>query len=100
MVLMALCDANYCFTTVDIGAKGRQSDGGIFRQSTLGQMLFSNSLNLPEPREIVEGEEPLPYFMVADEAFPLSVNIMRPYPGRFLSQEKRVFNYRYIKIIT
>lgn len=91
---MALCDANYCFTVVDIGAKGRQSDGGIFRQSEFGKMLLTDSLNLPEPVPIVEGEEAVPYFIVGDEAFPLCRNIMRPYPGRFLSQEKRIFNYR------
>ena len=32
--------------------------------------------------------------MVADEAFPLNSNIMKPYPFRGLSQEKRIFIYR------
>ncbi|GBN41190.1 hypothetical protein AVEN_170153-1 [Araneus ventricosus] len=32
--------------------------------------------------------------LVADDAFPLSLNFMKPYPGRGLNDEERVFNYR------
>lgn len=33
-------------------------------------------------------------FFVGDDAFPLSMTMMKPYPGRGLSEVKRVFNYR------
>lgn len=39
LVLLATCDAHYRFTTLDIGAYGRQSDGGIFLNSLLGQSI-------------------------------------------------------------
>ena len=46
---MAVCDANYNFVLVDIGAYGSQSDGGIFRNSVLGQRLENDLLELPTP---------------------------------------------------
>lgn len=31
---------------------------------------------------------------MADEAFGMSENLMRPYGGKMLSYEKKIFNYR------
>jgi len=36
----------------------------------------------------------LPMVIVADEAFPLKTYMMRPYPGKDLTNEKRIYNYR------
>jgi hypothetical protein len=44
LVLMAMCDANYCFVWVDIGAYGKNSDSGIFHQSTLYKKLTQQTL--------------------------------------------------------
>ncbi|XP_071578909.1 putative nuclease HARBI1 [Temnothorax nylanderi] len=93
--LLGISDANYCFTIVDIGAEGRQSDGGVFRNSEIGKRFEVNSFKLPNPKQIeVDGPE-LPYVLVANEAFPLSMYMMRPYPrSRKLDIGKKVFNYR------
>jgi hypothetical protein len=47
IVLQAAVDTNLKFVTVDIGAYGKQSDGGVFRYSALYQSLETRSLKLP-----------------------------------------------------
>ncbi|XP_030749395.1 protein ALP1-like [Sitophilus oryzae] len=94
IVLLAACDSKYCFTLVDIGAYGSQSDGGIFRHSIFGQRREENDLNIPEATTLNGCSTRLPYFLVADEAFPLKSFIMRPYGGRNLTDTQRIFNYR------
>lgn len=93
LVLLAICDANYCFTCVDIGAEGRQSDGGIFQRSDIGIAFENNLLNVPSPENVSENCI-LPFVLVGDEAFPLKTYMMRPFPRKSLTYEKRIFNYR------
>lgn len=96
-MLMAVCDANYKFLTVDIGQPGSNSDGGIWDSSPFGRALDSGQVNLPESDPLpgyADGGK-FPYYFAADEAFPLRSYIMRPIPGRSLDKDdKRRFNYR------
>ncbi|XP_043484646.1 uncharacterized protein LOC122512700 isoform X2 [Leptopilina heterotoma] len=95
--LLAVCDAYYKFIIVDIGGRGRESDGGVLQKSNFGKQLFNKQLKIPHPSKLYPGGPMLPYFCVADEAFPLHVNIMRPFPGRStgrMPNEQRIFNYR------
>ena len=94
IVLLALVDANYRFIYVNVGCNGRISDGGVFRASSLSTALSSDLLGIPTPRSPNGCETVLPYVIVADDAFPLKNNLMKPYPFRGLSREKRIFNYR------
>ena len=97
IVLLAACDANLCFTIVDIGSSSRQSDGGIFASSEFGKKLKSNKLMLPEDQSLPgTSTPPQPFCFVGDEAFPLLPNLQRPFPGRdtILSKEKAVYCYR------
>jgi hypothetical protein len=95
IVLLALCDANYLFTFIDVGGFGKESDSTIFKDSTLNAALNSNTLNLPVARPIGDNISPLPYLIVADEAFALSSHVMRPYPKKSLTIRKKVYNYRH-----
>jgi len=96
IVLMATVDANYRFTTINVGSMGRFSDANIFANSSLGKMLNSGSLQLPEPKPLAGQNTGTPYVFVGDEAFPLMPNLMRPYPKVRVTgnYENKVFNYR------
>ena len=94
IVLMAVCDANYCFTLIDIGNAGRHSDGGVLSNSAFGKAMEDGALSLPKAEVIPGINAAIPYVFVGDAAFPLKTYMMRPYPGRFLPENKRIFNYR------
>lgn len=98
LVLLAACDSNCLFTVVDIGGSGRNSDGGLFRESLFGRALETKRLGLPSPSAVVCIPQPLPFVFVGDEAFPLKENLMRPYPGHNLSRSKTEFNYRLSRV--
>ncbi|GFY11884.1 DDE Tnp4 domain-containing protein [Trichonephila clavipes] len=51
-------------------------------------------MNIPEAAALPGSASKLPFVIVADDAFPLMPNIMKPYPGSNLSKECLVFNYR------
>ena len=104
IVLLALIDHDYKFIYVDVGCQGRISDGGVYRHSSFYNALMSGILNLLDPEPLPKSPDPvwqfdqpdvpIPFFFVADEAFPLSINCMKPYPQKNLTDRKRVFNYR------
>lgn len=89
-VLLAVCDYRYRFLMVDIGAEGRRSDGGIFAASVFGKAFENNTLDIPMP-----DAEGCPYYMVGDAAFPLSLYLLKPYPGNLFDDERKsTYNYR------
>ena len=58
--------------------------------------MFKGRVNLPESTVLPGDDEghAIPYVLVGDEAFLLRPYLMRPFPGRTLNDERRVFNYR------
>lgn len=98
---MAIADADYRFTFVDVGSPGADGDLNSFSRTSIGKKILQNdpTLNLPEPSTIIEMDEmELPYFFIADDAFPIDMKIMKPYSGKSnptgLDTDKTVFNYR------
>jgi len=93
-VPQGLADARYRFIAIDVGTYGKQSDGEIFRHSSLYQFLSSNNLNMPNARKLPLSDVELPFVILGAEAYPLLSYLMRPYPRRQLTESRRLFNYR------
>nr|CAH7725502.1 unnamed protein product [Callosobruchus chinensis] len=83
MVLLAVCDSNYRFTYIDTGFFGKASDSSIFKDSAICRKITANTFNTPKARPLFR-----------DEAFGLSTYILRPYAGKDLSRQTKIFNYR------
>lgn len=83
IILLACVDDDYSFSYIDVGAKGRYSDGGVYDNCSLKRAIDDGSLNVPAQS-----------VFVADAAFPLNKNIMKPYPGTNLTIQQKKINYR------
>ena len=100
IVLMALVDADYRFIYVDVGDFGSNGDSGIFRNCPLGKNFKDGNLDVPAPKRIPGWPQggALPHCIVGDEAFPLRMDLMRPFPRgkkeKQLPYNKIIFNYR------
>lgn len=82
VVLLAVVDHDYRFSYIDVGAYGRNADGGVFQSCDLYPLL-ENDLLLPKGG-----------VLVGDDAFPLKPYLMKPFSKPNLSKAERVYNYR------
>ena len=69
--IVAVCDANYCFTLIDVGNAGKQSDGGVLNNSAFGKAMENQQLFLPEDSSVEGIPCPVPYFLLETQLFPL-----------------------------
>ncbi|XP_015775503.1 PREDICTED: putative nuclease HARBI1 [Acropora digitifera] len=94
IVLLAVCDAKYCFTIADIGGYGCSNDASILSNSTFGEIFENHPFTLKIPCPARFDDKKLPYVLLGDEFFPLRPWLMKPYPGKQLDETQRIFNYR------
>uniref|UniRef100_A0A336MP40 CSON001967 protein n=1 Tax=Culicoides sonorensis TaxID=179676 RepID=A0A336MP40_CULSO len=94
IVLMGICDADYNLIYIDVGVNGRHSDGGVFKNCTFYKALSQELLNIPSPTPLPGREIPVPFVLVADDAFAMSHHLLKPYATRNLTGTQRIFNYR------
>ena len=93
IVLLAVVDAKYQFTMVDVGDYGRLSDGSVFSSSNIGIAMEQNQLNLPPPRSLPGSSKRYPYVFVGDDAFPLKPYMVKPYPRGVIQLPEMIANY-------
>ena len=90
IIQIAMVGPEYEFLYVDVGINGRNSDGGIWSRCPLKNALEKNALNIPEPRALPGRLNKTPYVCTGDDAFPLSLYMMKPFL-KLTSQKKNVY---------
>jgi len=99
IVLMAVADANYYFTARDVGSYGHKGDSDVFKNSNFRKRFTAGQLDLPCDKPLPSNDSregtPVPHVLLGDKAFGLSKNLLRPYPSKNLSHDKRIYNYRH-----
>ncbi|CAK1580483.1 unnamed protein product [Parnassius mnemosyne] len=96
---MACADGSGSFTSIDVGDYGRNNDSGVFKNSRLGQALNNNILNIPKLSytysSLKNSDDHFLIILQLTKDFRcVSTDIMRPYNGRSLNNNRRIFNYR------
>ena len=92
MVLIAICDAKYCFTLVDIGIYGRDNDASIFNESKMGKAFKNNLFTLPKHRQLSTGTQ-VPPVLVGNDIFALKPWLMKLFSGKNLTIKEHIFKY-------
>ena len=95
MVLLAIVDAKYQFVMCDFGTNGRVSDGGVLQNTKFFQKLQEKRLRIPTEENVRNTTRSLPYVFVADDAFPLRVDMLKPFrQADLICQDRKLYNYR------
>ncbi|KAL3190187.1 hypothetical protein MRX96_020496 [Rhipicephalus microplus] len=79
--MLAVSDACYRFIYVEIGHHGSNSEGGVFSESQLPDIILSKNEGF-SPDTPLGNIGSIPFYLVEDEAFPLKAYLMRLYPWK------------------
>lgn len=94
IVLMAVADAGYKFLYVDVGAEGSASDGGTWKNCCLYDALEGKRAGVPDPAPLPNGDKPVPYHLVGDDAFAMRTFLMKPFSHRSQVRREVIYSYR------
>ena len=94
IVLLAAVNANYEFMFADIGTNGRVSDGGVWRNCKLRDIMETQTSGVPGAKRLPGSSISVPHVFLADDAFPLTPYLMKPFSFRNQTKIQRIFSYR------
>jgi hypothetical protein len=94
IVVLAVARSNYRFIFVDIGSDGKRSYSSTFKTSALSKKIQENTLNISPRKPLDDTCGPSLPYVFGDEAFGLSMNLLRPYGGKNLSEKKIILSCR------
>ena len=66
----------------------------FFSKSNLGFAITNNLLKLPEPETLAGFDKTFPKVFVADDAFPMRHNLIKPYSNPILTHAQKIANNR------
>ena len=81
-------------------ANGQASDASIWKTCDMKLALSSdtNLLNLRSPKHLPGRSQKVPFVLTRDDAFSLTMCLMKPLPQTGLTKEQRIFNYRLLRM--
>ena len=94
VILLALADAKYRFLYIDVGAEGGAGDAGTWARCSLFRAIERKRIGFPQDTPLPNDDSPVPFHIIADDAFALKTWLMKPYAHQSQVHHERVFNYR------
>ena len=88
IILLAICDSNYCSMLFDLSQYGSNNGCGELANSAMGELMENDKLGIPAQSKLRSCSfDPFAVFcfffsfFVGHEIFPLNIWLMRPLPG-------------------
>ena len=78
---MALVDADYKFTWVEVGSNGSAGDAQVFNEGELKEAVEAGIMNIPDADPMPNDDKDMPYFIIGDDAFALKTWFMKRSPS-------------------